>query len=152
MKFSLKETLGLSLILVINFFVSGYQRPDQNTAPIILYSKKVTPNRIYDVSDYEGKFVIEFDEYVLHVSRMILTSYIFKKRLYTKTIEFPKEIKLVKKDQSEVIFMPNAIIDGKTGIMSAEGKILVEKKNQLYKTSGVKIKLGPANNVSFPKF
>lgn len=143
---------NLIIILVASLVLSSSYRIDRNKTPVMIFSNKLTFNKKYSVTTYEGRVIIEFADYVIHTEKFVSASYKKDKKLYLESVEFPSRTKAVKRDQKEIIIMPNAVFDGQAGVIRSKGEIIVEKDGQLYKTSEVEIELGNAQKVSFPKF
>ncbi|MDX1917095.1 MAG: hypothetical protein SFT68_03835 [Rickettsiaceae bacterium] len=120
------------------------QKMRAQNQPIMTHSHKVIMNQIIDQITYVDKVRVEFDEYYLITEKMILNMY--KKPngdKYLKNGEFPEQLKIISKDQKEIVIAPNATFDAQNSTIKAKGEgITVEKDGQLYSTDYIEIKLG----------
>ena len=142
----------LILILSTSLLLSGFKMSDMQNVPIIIRSKKATFNKIYDTMSFEGKVKINFAQYIILTEKMITYRYNKNNQSILEKIDFPENVKLVKKDESEVIFLPNAKYNAKKKIIQSKGEIYLEKNDDLFKTNSILIELGDVENISLPSF
>jgi len=138
------------LILIISLF--SFYAFAMGKPPVVVFSKKLTYDKLLDVATYEGNVTIEFSEYYVITDKMVSTTYKKNGKSFLKDVEFPSKTKIVKKDLSEVFIVPNAVYDGITMIVKSKGDIIIEKDEKFFKTNSLEIDLGRASKLSYPEF
>lgn len=135
--------LRLILILISSIFLCSSSSTKRS--PIVIMSKKLIMNNIMNQVTYDGGVSVHFEKYDLVTTKMIINSFLKGDKVTVHSIEFPKELKIVSKDLTEVINLPNAIFSPETTILTSEGNIVVEKNDQLFSTTSMEIKLGKSS-------
>jgi len=133
--------LRLVLILISSFILSASSALPKKP-PVVVYSNRLMIDRLMDVITYEGAVRMEFENYDLITDKMLINLYKDGEKTVLYSIEFPNQTKIANKKASETVSAPNAVFDGKTGIIKCEGEIFVEKSGMLFTTTFVEIELG----------
>lgn len=132
--------LKLALILISFIFLGGSST--EKVQPIVILSKKIEMDKIIGVVKYEGPVRIEYKDYSIVTKKMIINTSSDKQPPQIIYIEFPSNATLIKSDNSEIMMLPNAIYIAERGIITADGKITIEKDNQLFSTTHIEIQVG----------
>jgi lipopolysaccharide export system protein LptA len=140
------------LILVISFVYFTIDAFAADNPPVVVFSKKLTYDKILDIATYEGNVKIEFADYDIITDKMVSTTYKKKGKSFLKDVEFSSKTKIIKKDLSEIYIVPNAVYDGITMKVRSKGDIIIEKDGKFFKTNSIEIDLGRASKVSYPRF
>lgn len=133
------------LILAISLLISS-NAFSNDTSPVVVYSKKVTFDKVLDLITYEGKVKIEYEDYSILTDKMIIATYQYDNNRRLDKITFPNKTTIVKNDLSETMILDSAIYNGQTTELKSEGEVYIEKDNELYSAKSILLQLGIAKN------
>lgn len=142
--------INVCYILYTNSAYAAEKSASENSltkTPIVFYSNKVTIDKVSNQIIYEGNVVVEFEEYDIITSKIIFNMYKKDGKTQLKFAECPDTTKIVKRDLSEVAYVPNATFDAETKKIISTGEVLLEKNEHLVSSNYLEIQLSESDDL-----